>query len=64
MGKVAGRQKRRYTSRSKKHADPLKGVNVSEQNVELIVRKVHPSQMTKAPFHLENSPFRRKDLKT
>ena len=62
MGKIAGRQKRRYTSKKKKHADPLKGVDVRHQNVELIVRKVDPSEMTKAPFHLANSPFRRKDL--
>lgn len=64
MGKIAGRRKRKNSSRTKKHAAPIHGVDVKNQNVELIITQVEPSAMTKAPFHLANSPFRRTDLKT
>ena len=59
MGKLAGKHRQRRKGPRYHHADPIKGVNVAEQRVDLIVRKVEPSQMTAPKQHI-HSPFRKK----
>lgn len=58
MAHVAGRRKPKRKPKSYRHSDPIHGVDVANQRVELIIRKVDPSELTPPKQHIF-SPFRK-----